>query len=463
MDGPSTNFVLASLPTHGTLTGSGANQVYTPTTNYVGSDSFTFKVNDGSLTSAVATVSLTITPVNDRPLANNQSVTTPEDTVTNLVLTASDVDSTNLVFALLSNPTNGVLGTLNTNTGAVSYTPATNYVGGDSFTFTVFDGSLYATGLVSITVTPVNDAPIAFSQSLTNVEDTILPITLTGSDVDGPSTNFVLVTLPTHGTLTGAGANQVYTPATNYVGLDSFTFTVNDGSLTSAVATVSITVAPVNDAPIAFSQSLTNAEDAVLPITLTGSDVDGPSTNFVLVTLPTHGTLTGSGANQVYTPATNYTGLDSFTFTVNDGSLTSAVATVSITVTPVNDAPIAFSQSLTNAKNIVLPITLTGSDVDGPVTNFVLITLPTHGTLTGSGASQTYTPATNYVGADSFTFTVNDGSLTSAVATVSIMMTNVSVANVAPVANNDSYTTAQNLALVVPASGVLTNDTDGRY
>ena len=320
--------LISVVTTNGTAIISGTNVLYTPSTNFFGTNVLTYSITDGTFTNS-AFITVVVTPVNDRPLANNQNVTTPEDTVTNLVLTASDVDSTNLVFALLNSPTNGVLGILNTNTGAVSYTPATNYVGGDSFTFTVFDGSLYATGLVSITVTPVNDAPIAFSQSLTNAEDTVLPITLTGSDVDGPSTNFVLVSLPTHGTLTGSGASRTYTPATNYFGPDSFTFTVNDGSLTSAVATVSITLLAVNDAPIAFSQSLTNVEDTILPITLTGSDVDGPSTNFVLVSLPTHGMLTGSGANQVYTPVTNYFGPDSFTFTVNDGSLTSAVATVS--------------------------------------------------------------------------------------------------------------------------------------
>ncbi|HXI69439.1 MAG TPA: Ig-like domain-containing protein [Verrucomicrobiae bacterium] len=458
VDGNVLTAAVVTTTTNGVLTlNLDGSFTYQPNTNFSGGDSFTYRANDGFTNSGIATVSITINAVNDAPVADNQSVTTPEDTVTNLVLTASDVDSTNLVFALLDNPTNGVLGTLNTNTGAITYSPATNYVGGDSFTFTVFDGSLYSTGLVSIMVSPVNDAPIAFSQSLTNAEDTVLPITLTGSDVDGPETNFVLVTLPSHGTLTGSGANQVYAPATNYFGLDSFTFTVNDGSLTSAVATVSITVTPANDAPIAFSQSVTNAEDTALPITLTGSDVDGPVTNFVLVTLPTHGTLTGSGANQVYTPATNYFGLDSFTFTVNDGSLTSAVATVSITVTPANDAPIAFSQSLTNVEDTVLPITLTGSDVDGPTTNFVVVTLPTHGTLTGTGADQVYTPATNYFGADSFTFTVNDGSLTSAVATVSITVTPV---NDEPVAVNDAYSLFKNTTLNVPVSGVLTNDSD---
>src|SRR5437016_10390249 len=109
---------------------------------------------------STGTVSIIVTPINDAPVANNQSVTTPEDTSTNLVLSGSDVEGP-VTFAILSGPTNGVLSLLNTNTGAVTYTPNTNYNGADSFTFTVSDGSLLATGMVSIAVTPVNDAPLA--------------------------------------------------------------------------------------------------------------------------------------------------------------------------------------------------------------------------------------------------------------------------------------------------------------
>jgi len=251
--------------------------------------------------------------------------------------------------------------------------------------------------------------------------------------VDGPVTNFVVTASPTHGTLSGTTPNLTFTPVTNYFGSDSFTFRVNDGSLTSAVATVSLTLTNVNDAPIALSQSLTNAEDTAFGLTLTASDVDGPVTNFVVTANPIHGTLSGSAPNLTYSPVTNYFGSDSFTFRVNDGSLTSAVATVSIVLTNVNDAPIALSQSLTNAEDTAFGLTLTASDVDGPVTNFVVTASPIHGTLSGSAPDLTYTPLTNYFGADSFSFSVNDGSLTSGVATVSLTLTNVNDAPILPV------------------------------
>src|SRR6185503_5390533 len=157
----STNLTFALLigPTHGLISGLSAATgalLYSPATDYTGPDSFTFTVSDGGLQST-GTVSITITPINDGPVANNQSVTTPEDTATNLVLTASDVDSTNLTFAILTGPTNGALSLIDTNTGAVTYTPNPDYNGPDTFQFTVSDGSLLATGTVSITVTPIND------------------------------------------------------------------------------------------------------------------------------------------------------------------------------------------------------------------------------------------------------------------------------------------------------------------
>src|SRR5205814_1616970 len=190
--------------------------------------------------------SITVTPVNDAPVANNQSVTTPEDTSTNLVLIGSDVEGP-VTFAILSGPTNGALSLLNTNTGAVAYTPATNYNGPDSFTFTVSDGSLPATGLASITVTPVNDAPVANAQNVTTPEDTATNLVLSASDVDGNALTFVILSGPTNGVLSAVNTNtgaMTYTPNTNYNGPDSFTFLVNDGLANSATATVSITVTP---------------------------------------------------------------------------------------------------------------------------------------------------------------------------------------------------------------------------
>src|SRR5207244_8313921 len=136
----------------------------------------------------------------------------------------------------------------------------------------------------------------------------------------------------------------------NYNGPDSFTFTVKDATLVSTAATVTITVTPVNDPPVANAQSVTTAEDTAAPIVLTGSDVDGDALTFTIATQPAHGTLTGTAPNVTYTPALNYNGPDSFTFTVKDATLVSTAATVTITVTPVTDPPVANAQSVTKAE-----------------------------------------------------------------------------------------------------------------
>ncbi len=452
-DGDTLTYVIVTDPAHGTLAGTGANRTYTPAANYNGADSFTFKVNDGTVDSAPATVSITVTAVNDVPVASPQSVSTNEDTAKAITLAGTDADGDTLTYVIVTNPAHGTL----TGTGANrTYTPAANYNGADSFTFKVNDGTVdSAPATVSITVTAVNNAPVASPQSVSTNEDTAKAITLAGTDVDGDTLTYVIVTAPAHGTLTGTGANQTYTPAANYNGADSFTFKVNDGTVDSAPATVSITVTAVNDVPVASPQSVSTNEDTAKAITLAGTDADGDTLTYVIVTAPAHGTLTGTGVNQTYTPAANYNGADSFTFKVNDGTVDSAPATISITVTAVNDVPVANDQSVSTTRNTPKAITLTGSDIDGNSLTYIIVATPSHGTLSGTGASRTYTPNTNYTGADSFTFKVNDGTVDSAVATVSI---NITFSNVAPVASPQSVSTNEDTVKAITLAGT---DVDG--
>jgi uncharacterized repeat protein (TIGR01451 family) len=153
-----TNFTLMTQPTNGTLSGSAPNLTYTPATNYNGADNFTFTVDDGSLTSAVATVSITVTAINDAPVAFSQSVTIPVRTPKPIVLTASDVDNNPLTFTIDAVPVNGVISDFNTNTGTLTYTPSSNFSGPDSFTFRVDDGQTESeSATVNITVTPLAD------------------------------------------------------------------------------------------------------------------------------------------------------------------------------------------------------------------------------------------------------------------------------------------------------------------
>jgi VCBS repeat-containing protein len=434
-DGDALTYAVTSQPANGTLTGTPPSLTYTPAPDYNGPDSFTFTVSDGLFTSAPATVSITVTSRNDRPVALAQSITTAEDVPQVITLTGTDVEGTALTFTVVSGPSRG---TLSGTPPSLTYTPALNTSGPDSFTFTASDGQdTSAPATVSITVTPVNDAPVPAPRSVTTPENTAVTITLTATDPEGDAFTYAVASQPAHGTLTGTPPVLTYTPAPNYNGPDSFTFTASDAQNTSAPATVSITVSPVNSAPTASAQSVTTAEDTPVTVTLSGTDLDGDSLAFNVTTQPTRGTLSGTPPALTYRPSANFNGTDSFTFTASDGNVTSARATVSLTITPVNDAPVATARTLTANEDTPLQVTLAGTDVDGDPLTFTVSTQPTNGTLSGTPPALTYTPAPNYIGTDSFTFTASDGQATSAPATVSLNVVDV---NDAPVAQEQRLT-----------------------
>jgi hypothetical protein len=198
----------------------------------------------------------------------------------------------------------------------------------------------------------------------------------------------------------------------------------------------------VNDAPMAWDQSVTNTEDAAVVIRLVGSDVDGPVTNFNLAGSPARGQLIAQGgAEWVYQPGTNYWGLDSFTFRVDDGRLTSAVATVSVTMTPVNDAPAVSDDTYTLGNGATLDISAPGvltndSDPEGDALTAVLVSGPAQGVLELIPAGGfTYTPTNHFSGVETFSYQASDGQTNSGPATVSIgvcnpiQITSVAVSN----------------------------------
>ncbi|MFC5450589.1 Ig-like domain-containing protein [Paenibacillus aestuarii] len=424
-DGDNLTYAIGTGPAHGTLSAvNGANVTYTPEEDYAGPDSFTFTAADGKATSAPAMVSINVIQSNRAPVVAPQAVTTDENQAKQITLAGSDADGDNLTYAIGTGPAHGTLSAVNgTN---VTYTPTAGYSGPDSFTYTASDGKLTsAPAAVTITVTAINHAPVADGQAVTTDEDQSKTITLSGTDPDENNLTYAIVTGPAHGTLGPiSGANVTYTPAPNYNGADSFTFTVTDGKATSTPATVNITVTPVNDAPTASGKDATTAEDQSTDITLLGADVDNDQLTYAIATPPAHGTVTIQDNVATYTPAPNYNGADSFTLTVTDGKATSDPATVNITVTPVNDKPVGNPQTVTTNQETSVGITLTGSDVDTPAEQLVyqVQTNPAHGTLTGSGSSLTYTPDFNYVGSDTFTYVVNDGNSDSEPGTVQIQV-----------------------------------------
>ncbi|WP_160316676.1 cadherin-like domain-containing protein [Thermanaerothrix daxensis] len=475
MDGDSLTYVVVSGPTHGTLSGLMPVLTYTPTENYHGTDAFTFKVSDGQVDSNVATVSITITPVNDPPVANNDTYSIIEDSVLNVVVPGVlqndlDVDGDALTVQLESGVSHGTL-TLSAN-GSFVYTPGLNYYGTDTFTYRAYDGQAYS-GIANVTINVIgsNDPPVAVNDAYSMPEDNVLTVLTPGvlgndSDPEGDTLRAIKVSDPAHGTLVlNADGSFTYTPNLNYFGGDTFTYRANDGQGDSDVATVSITVIPVNDPPAASSQAVTTAEDTSVEITLTASDMDGDSLTYVVVSGPTHGTLSGLMPVLTYTPTENYHGTDAFTFKVSDGQVDSNVATVSITITPVNDPPMAnndigYRASIAGLIVAVPGVLLNDVDVDGDALTVRLESNVSHGTLTLNADGRfTYTPKAGYVGVDTFTYRANDGQVDSNLATVTIEVDAVRPNPpdwISPVGNGGTYIMRESAVTL----GVAVTDTD---
>jgi hypothetical protein len=389
--------------------------VYTPNANATGGDSFTFKANDGRFDSNVATVSVNITKVNDPPVAFDASYTTSEGTSVNGTLGATDVDDNALKFFIVSNGTKGSATITNSNSGAFTYTPNPGASGTDTFTFIANDGQSDSNvATITIVIVAVSHPPTASNGTLTTSEDAAATGTLVASDADGDALTFAIVAF-------------IYTPNSNANGTDTFTFKANDGQLDSSPATITVTITPVNDPPVASNGSIATNEDVATSGTLAATDVDGTPLTFSIVVNGTKGTAVVTNAATgafTYTPNPNENGADSFTFRVSDGQTTSDVATVQVTIAPVNDAPVAAAASYNVTLPNPLTATLGATDVEGSPLTFELVAAPKKGTVVINAATGqfTYTPARGAKGGDSFTFRASDGSLWSNTAKIGLTL-----------------------------------------
>ena len=388
----------------------------------------------------------------------------------------ADVDGDTLTVSVVAGVAHGILA-LNPN-GAFTYTPSLNYTGVDTFTYVATDGvATSAVAQVTITVLPLNDGPVVVNDSYTTSEDAMLSVPVSGvlgndGDVDGDSLTVALVDNVAHGSLTlHANGAFSYTPSLNYTGVDLFTYRATDGMATSALATVTITVTPVNDAPVGLPDEFTTLEDTLLTIPVAAGvltndhDVDADAISAALVSDVGHGVLSlNADGSFSYQPAANFHGEDSFTYRVSDGVLNSGPVTVRLIVIPVNDPPVARDDAYATMEDMSVTVPASGTlvndvDLDGDVVTALLVSDVAHGSLNfGADGAFVYTPALNFHGTDAFTYAVTDGSVTSAVATVSIV---VSPVNDRPLAGEaDVYATLEDQSLAVAAPGVLGNDTD---
>ncbi len=479
-DGDPLTVSIVNQPEHGTVTlNPDGSFVYTPEANFNGVDGFSYLASDGTGDSEVASVTITVNAVNDEPVGAEDVYATDEDTALTIdaaggvLANDTDADGEELTATLVTGPASGTL-TLNAD-GSFTYTPNVDFNGSDTFTYSVSDGALTSEATVTITVNPVNDAPLAVEDAYTVDEDVALTIDAAGgvlandTDVEGDALSAAVVSGPANGTLTlNADGSFSYTPNADFNGSDTFTYSVSDGALTSE-ATVTITVNPVSDAPVAAADTYDATEDTALTIDAAAgvlandTDADGDSLTATLVSGPANGTLTlNPDGSFSYTPNADFNGSDTFTYSVSDGALTSE-GTVTINVAAANDTPIAAADEYGTDENTVLTVDapgVLGNDVDpdGDALSAILVTGPTNGTLAlNADGSFTYTPNTDFSGTDSFVYKANDGSLESE-ATVTITVSDTSAA---PDVVDDAYSTGEDVPLNIDAGmGVLANDFD---
>ena len=428
--------VLATGPTNGVLDlAADGSFVYTPVANYAGSDSFEYRVVEADVESDLVTVSLTVTPVNDAPVAVNDLYQAEVDGVIDVDASAgilandSDVDNTELTIQRVGNgPFNGAL-TLQED-GSFVYTPNAGFDGRDSFRYILTDGN--ATSLSAQVVLAIgNDVPVARSDNYELDLNTTLDVEFANrvlvndTDADGDALGVTLVEDVQHGTLDlRADGTFSYTPDDNFVGTDSFQYAASDGIATSDPAVVTFTVNAIDDSPRASADHYEVNEDEVLDVPA----VDGVLANDVnpagngglmatLITEPEFGViLFNADGSFVYTPSENYNGSDSFTYVASSVALSSAETTVTLTVHAVNDAPIAHMDAYVAQAGtpLVVPaedgLGRNDTDVDGDLLTPVVRTDPMHGQIAvNPGGSFTYTPDDEFSGIDTFTYVTNDG------------------------------------------------------
>ena len=462
-DGDSLTLSVVTNASNGTAAVSGSAIIYTPDSGFDGSDSFTYRVTDIGGLSATAQVVVTVSNVNASPVAADDSVGVNENTAISVDVLANDTDPDGDALSILSvgTPANG---TAVIQGGVIRYAPATDFSGSDQFTYRISDGNGGTdNGSVVVTVSNVNRPPVAVDDVVSNEQDDAVSIAVlvNDSDPDGDSISVQSVTQPANGVAAIAPSSMrvVYRPDAGFVGSDTFQYTVVDSNLATSTATVTVSVTSVNAPPVAVPDSATTLENVAVSIDVTANDTDPNGDAIVLasVTQPANGSVVTNAGDVTYTPATDFTGVDTFTYVINDGTVAQATGVVTVTVQAdtSNNDPVAADDLASSDTGVAVDIDVlvNDTDSDGDPLTVASTTQPANGLVTLVAGIVTYTSDTAFVGTDSFQYTISDGNGGSDTASVSI---DVSAVSVPPVAVDDTGTTDQNVSAQFP---VLSNDT----
>lgn len=466
-DNDTLTWSISSAASNGTAgaSGTGASKAitYTPTGPYIGLDSFIVRVSDGAGGIDTITINVTVAATLSAPnITEGEStlVIMSEDSTPSafsLTLNATDPNADTITWSISSPASNGSTSASGTGASkAINYTPTANYNGSDSFVVNVNDGNgNNDTITVNVTVQAQADAPVITegTGTIVNMSEDSIPtafaLTLNASDVDADTLNWSISSAASNGTAiaTGSGNSKPinYTPNVNYNGSDSFVVSVDDGTGNSDTFTVTVNIAGQSDTPViteGTSTSVNISEDnspSAFALTLNATDTDGDTLIWSISSPASNGTASTSGTGLskaiAYTPTANFNGSDSFIVNVNDGNGNNDTITVNVNIAAQSDLPVITEGANTavlmseNASPTPFNLTLNAADVDGDSLTWSISSTASNGTASasGTGASKaiSYTPETDYNGADSFIVNVNDGNGNNDTITVNVTVSSV--------------------------------------
>ena len=423
---------IVTQPTRGTVTALGNGQIsYQHNGTATTTDQFTYTITDSnSNVSLPGIVSITITPVNQPPVTTADTAVVNEGESVDIPVLANDtiafdgLDTSSVT--VVTSPTRGTAVVLNT--GAIRYTHDGSETSSDFLLYTVRgnNGLVSAPTRVDLTITPANDGPVAVNDQASVNEGGVvnIPVLANDSDSDNPidTATVVIINTPTNGTaVLGVAGVVVYTHNGSESTNDRLTYRVSDVSgKASNLATVSIAIAPVNDPPVAVDDTASIASNVAAIVDIAANDLDLDDgldlTSIEIGIAPAHGTLTIQTDGKVaYVHNGSDATQDTFTYRIRDkaGAL-SNTATVSLSITLVNQPPIAVADSATIAApggQVVIDVAANDSDPDGGLNlgSVVIVRAPSNGTavVLGSGSIR-YTHNGSEATSDSFTYKIRD-------------------------------------------------------
>ncbi|MCP5195658.1 MAG: tandem-95 repeat protein [Gammaproteobacteria bacterium] len=425
-------------PAHGSAVLSGSTVSYTPAAGFTGTDTFTYTITDSFSQTDTATVTVTVSPSGLN--AVDDAATTAAGTPITVSVLSNDT-GTGLTVSAVSAP---VHGSAVLSGSTVTYTPTAGFTGTDAFTYTITDSfSRTDTATVTVIINPSGLNAVDDATTTTSV-GTSITVNVLANDA-GSGLTLTSVSPPAHGSAVISGNTVIYTPASGFAGTDSFIYTITDSFGQTDTATVTVTINPsglnaVNDA-------VTTPAGTPITINVLSNDA-GTGLTLITVGPPAHGNAVISDGAVIYTPASGFSGADTFTYTITDSFGQTATAAVTVTVNP--SGLNAVNDTATTPAGTPVTVSVLANDT-GEGLSLVQVGSPSNGRVVVSGNAVTYTPDANFAGFDIFTYTIRDRFEQTAAATVRITVNRPTLSAV-----DDAVTTPVSTPIAI---SVLANDT----